>query len=152
MRKGFLNLPFEPTGSFDMTPIIDVVFLLIIFFMLVFQFITAEKADVQVPESIRSAQPSEEDVLATVTVGRDSEGKVFFRVDGVSAEVSEVKEVSSVIADLIDRQAARKNGSSKKIVRLRCDKEIPFGIAKYALQGIADSRATDIQWSVIKGN
>ncbi len=35
--------------TFDMTPIIDVVFLLIIFFMLVAQFIVAEQYKVSVP-------------------------------------------------------------------------------------------------------
>ena len=45
--------------SFDMTPIIDVVFLLIIFFMLVCQFIAAEQFQVEVPDQISSAQKTE---------------------------------------------------------------------------------------------
>ncbi|MHC5179864.1 MAG: ExbD/TolR family protein, partial [Planctomycetota bacterium] len=43
------------TETFDMTPIIDVVFLLIIFFMLVAQFIAAEQYQVEVPDAIKSA-------------------------------------------------------------------------------------------------
>ena len=39
--------------TFDMTPIIDVVFLLIIFFMLVAQFIVAEQYNVSVPTQSR---------------------------------------------------------------------------------------------------
>ncbi len=139
----------EPASVPDLTPIIDVVFLLIIFFLLVFQFISIERTDVQVPESIRSAQPAAEEVLATVTVGRDKEGKVFFQVDGVPAEAAELRGMPSVIAEMIDRHAAQK-ADSRKIVRLRCDRQIPFGTARYALEGIARSTATDIQWSVMK--
>ncbi len=87
MRHHFLSDRMELSSSFDMTPIIDVVFLLIIFFMLVFQFITSEKGEVQVPESIRSADlERKEEVGATVTVGRDSSGEFFITVDGIVAE------------------------------------------------------------------
>lgn len=149
MRRGLLDGFGEPIGAFEMTPILDVVFLLIIFFLLVFQFFAAEKMEVQVPDSIHSAQAADEEVSATVTVGRDREGRIFFRVEDTVVEETEMRKVPAVIAGLIDRHPLRTQ-EGKKIVRLRCDKEVPFGAAKYALQGIVRSTATDIQWSVIK--
>ena len=61
--------------TFDMTPIIDVVFLLIIFFMLVAQFIVAEQYKVKVPGEIATAhtQDTEEDRPLTITVMPDQE-------------------------------------------------------------------------------
>lgn len=150
MRQRLLTEYSGPMGSFDLTPIIDVVFLLIIFFLLVFQFITAEQSGVQVPDSIRSADldPPRKDI-PTVTVGYNSRGEVFFAVDGMDIQVSDRSELPSVIADLVDNRLSEAE-DSKKIVRLRCDKQIPFGSAKYALKGIVRSGATDIQWSVLK--
>jgi biopolymer transport protein ExbD len=148
MRQGLLDSFFEPVGSLEMTPILDVVFLLIIFFLLVFQFLAVESVDVQVPDSIRSAQAYGEEPM-TVTVGRDKQGRIFFRVNDVRLEGVGKKEIPAAISSLIDRQPASKEGR-KKIVRLRCDREVPFGEAKYALQGIVRSSATDIQWSVMK--
>ena len=46
-----------------MTPIIDVVFLLIIFFMLVAQFIVAEQYKVSVPDQIKTAQAKKVETL-----------------------------------------------------------------------------------------
>ncbi|MCK4888036.1 MAG: biopolymer transporter ExbD, partial [Planctomycetes bacterium] len=37
--------------SFNMTPIVDIVFLMIIFFLVVFQFIDAENFPVNVPDN-----------------------------------------------------------------------------------------------------
>ena len=57
--------------AFDMTPVIDVVFLLIIFFMLVCQFIVAERFRVQVPK-ILSLQANRRTMTDT-DAGRCSE-------------------------------------------------------------------------------
>ena len=64
--------------AFDMTPIIDVVFLLIIFFMLVCQFIVAENFQVEVPDQIATARenPAGQNLMTTVTVMADPAGQV----------------------------------------------------------------------------
>ena len=68
--------------TFDMTPIIDVVFLLIIFFMLVAQFIVAEQYKVKVPDEIATAhtQDTQEDRPLTITVMPDQEQGVVCAV------------------------------------------------------------------------
>ncbi len=46
----------DRSGTFNMTPIIDIVFLLIIFFLVVCQFIEAENFPVAVPDGCEFTQ------------------------------------------------------------------------------------------------
>jgi len=68
--------------SFNMTPIIDIVFLLIIFFLVVCQFIEAENFPVTVPDNCQFAQsePDPGAQLTTVTVMKTTEDEVDFAV------------------------------------------------------------------------
>lgn len=55
----------------DLTPMIDVVFLLIVFFMTVANMITSEKIDINMPVAIHSVIPEEFGGRNTITVTRD---------------------------------------------------------------------------------
>lgn len=151
MKQGLIQGRFLPAEAFDMTPIIDVVFLLIIFFMLVCQFIAAENFQVQVPDQIGTAcpVPAEQDPMTTVTVMENADGRVQFAVGSNLLSVSDLEKVPDQIASAIDNQLRLLN-PKRRIVRLRCEKSLPFGITKYALSGISRSSATDIQWAVFK--
>lgn len=151
-RRLFYNR-FLPAEAFDMTPIIDVVFLLIIFFMLVCQFIAAENFEIQVPGQIETALPSQadQDLMTTVTVMKDAAGQVQYAVGSEVLAVSSPERAPSQIASAIDTQL-RLLDPGRRIVRLRCEKSLPFGAAKYALSGIGQSSATDIQWAVFKND
>jgi len=152
MRRGPVQNRFVPVEPFDMTPIIDVVFLLIIFFMLVCQFIAAENFEVAVPEEIGSARPvkTEEDFLTTVTVMKDADGRVQFAVGSEVLGACDAEAIPSLLSLAIDQQL-RLQDSRRRVVRLRCEKSLPFGTVKYALSGIVQSIATVIQWAVIGG-
>lgn len=134
-----------------MTPIIDVVFLLIIFFMLVCQFIAAENFQVQVPGQIGTAHqvPPEQDLMTTVTVMEGEDGQVQYAVGSEILAVSSPEEATDQIAAAINSQLRLLN-PKQRIVRLRCEKTLSFGAARYALEGISQSSATDIQWAVMK--
>ena len=137
--------------TFDMTPIIDVVFLLIIFFMLVCQFIVAENFEVQVPEEIVTAHDSRghEDLMTTVTVMEGADGRVEFAVGSRTLTLEDFRSAPALIAAAIDEQL-RPVRTDLRVVRLRCQKTVPFGMVKYALEGISRSTASDIQWAVFK--
>jgi len=139
------------TADFDMTPIIDVVFLLIIFFMLVCQFIAAENFEVAVPDKITAAMPSQTDAdqLTTVTVMQDENGAVAYAVGPDVLPAVDGETMVLAIAASIDRKLANLP-REKRVVSLRCDKDITFKHAKYALAGISQSSATDIKWAVIR--
>ena len=139
------------TYCFNMTGIIDIVFLLIIFFMLVCQFIVAENFDVDVPDDISSARPgrSNAEQMTTVTVMNDAAEGVIYAVgsEKISAHIG--SEISVSIAGEIDKQL-RNLPLSKRIVSLRIDKDIAYRYSQHALAGISQSTATDIKLAVTK--
>ena len=141
------------TGRFNMTPIIDIVFLLMVFFMLVCQFIVAENFDVNVPDDIASAQQEHDSDIpsTTVTVMFDGSGDVVYAVGSeriVSAENS-LEDISVSIAEKIDLRM-QNLPSADRVVNLRIDKDIPYYQSQHALVGISRSVATDIKLAVKK--
>jgi biopolymer transport protein ExbD len=61
----------EEDGEVDLTPMIDIVFLLIVFFMTVASMITAEKKPIDVPVALNSTIPEDYGERTTITVQRD---------------------------------------------------------------------------------
>ncbi|NLK42368.1 MAG: biopolymer transporter ExbD [Planctomycetes bacterium] len=145
LHRRFLDIEDE---AFDMTPVIDVVFLLIIFFMLVCQFIVAERFRVQVPEDIVSAGKSQDDdrILTLVVVPQDK--GVVYAVDNERLDVANAADLSAVIAAAIDEHFRTADPQQPRIVWLRCDKSAFFGDVRPVLEGIARSRATHVDWAV----
>ena len=134
--------------AFDMTPVIDVVFLLIIFFMLVCQFIVVERFAVDVPESIASAAAlREEQRVLTLTVVPQAQG-VLYAVQHERLDAVESRDLSALIAAAIDEHYRDEPPGRPRIVRLRCDRAAVFGDVRPVLHGIAKSSATDVDWAV----
>ena len=136
--------------TFDMTPIIDVVFLLIIFFMLVAQFIAADQYRVSVPDKIKTAhnQDAEKDRPLTITVMADPQRGMTCIMGGQKLDAVAGKDMKMLIASSINDYLA-KNKPDDKTVRLRCDRAVPFGQVKYILAGISQSRAENLDWAVL---
>ena len=135
--------------SFDMTPVIDVVFLLIIFFMLVCQFIAAEQFKVVVPDAIASAQADEVKTRQplTITVMAENERAVCAVGSDPLADVAG-RDLADLVASAIDESLAA-GDLPDKTVRLRADKAVTFGQVKHILAGIAQSQAETLDWVVI---
>ena len=133
-----------------MTPIIDVVFLLIIFFMLVAQFIVAEQYKVSVPDAIKTAraQDAEKDRPLTITVMGNPQRGITCAVGAEKLAVVDGKDMKMLIVSSINDYLA-KSKSANKTVRLRCDRAVPFGQVKYVLAGISQSRAENLDWAVL---
>ena len=151
-----MNLSDRKThiGPFNMAPIIDIVFLLIIFFMLVCQFIVAENFDLNVPDNITEAEPAEaaQDKTTTVTVMFDQSGNIAYAVGSQIISDSPGRpgpQTIEAIASAIDSRM-QNLPEDKRVVLLRSDKNIPFKNAKYALAAVSRSSATDIKWAVNK--
>lgn len=74
----------DEDGEVDLTPMIDIVFLLIVFFMTVANMITAEKQPIEVPVALNSILPEDYGERTTVTVKRD--GSLYAGVYPVTLE------------------------------------------------------------------
>jgi biopolymer transport protein ExbD len=137
--------------SFNMTPIIDIVLLLIIFFLVVCQFIEAENFPVAVPDDCEFAQSNGEPgtQLTTVSVMKVAEGDVAFAVGSEKVTASDYTDRVDKLVRLIDVRL-KYLPPQRRVVTLRIDKDICFADAQYALAAVAASSATDIQLAALK--
>ena len=137
--------------SFNMTAVIDIVFLLIIFFLVVCQFIEAENFEVSVTDNCVFAEEKADTQtqMATVTVMKNEEGKIDFAVGPDKIAPFNNSEAITKIAQSIDSYLLRLP-SDDRVVILRIDKDVCFADAQYALAGIAQSHAENIQLAVLK--
>jgi biopolymer transport protein ExbD len=138
------------TAAFNMTPIIDIVFLLIIFFIVACRFIEAENFPVAVPDECEYAQNNSEpgSRIVTLTVMKTEE-QVSFAVGSEKVVYEGDGELIDRLCQLIDIQLKDLPAESR-IVMLRIDRSIPFAEAQYALAAVAQSTATDIQLAALK--
>lgn len=144
----------DGTQSFNMTPIIDIVFLLIIFFLVVCQFIEAENFPVTVPDDCEFAQSNDDSgtQMTTITVMKTDQEGIAFAVGPEKVPASAYPDLVGIadkLAQLIDVRL-RDLPPEHRIVTLRIDKDICFAQAQYALAAIAASSATDIQLATLK--
>ena len=143
------NSGAEP--AFNLTPVIDIVFLLIIFFAVVCKFIEAENFPVTVPDGCGYAQSEVETQIASTTVSvikTDSEMSDF-AVGSEKVSASNYGEVADKLAGLINERL-KTLPSDGRTVTLRIDKDVSYAEAQYALAALAASDATDIRLAVIK--
>jgi len=136
-----------------MTPIIDIVFLLIIFFLVVCRFIEAENFPVNVPTGCDFAEKNDAPGLqiTTVTLLDKPDDMHGF---AVGAQKIRGESFRRIIENLIEEINARISslGTGEKIVTLRIDKGVEWRRAQYVLAAVAGSTAEKIRLSVIRHN
>lgn len=141
----------DKSMSFNMTPIIDIVFLLIIFFLVVCRFIEAENFPVTVPDDCQFAESDagRRSLVTTVSVMKTAKGQSNFAVG--SEKIS-----ATGYADIVDKLVELINARLKdlppdgRVVTLRIDRDVRFVDAQYALAGIAASSATNVRLAALK--
>ena len=102
----------EENFSLDLTPLVDVVFLLLIFFMVSTAFIDFKRqVDISLPSS-KSSAPSE--VLEPVKVELTADRQIF-----LNGEKINLKEFESALSRILP--------SKKKSAIIRADKNLPYG-------------------------
>jgi biopolymer transport protein ExbD len=143
---------FPQTSPLNLTPVIDIVFLLEIFFMLVCQFITAENFEVTVPDEITTSRDldiNDARQSTTVTVMQVEDNTIRYAVGSEILPDVAIDQYPDRIAEKIDRQLSQLP-PQRRLVTLRIDRDMRFEFVKHALLGIAQSSATDIHWAVMR--
>ncbi|MCH5218654.1 MAG: biopolymer transporter ExbD [Muribaculaceae bacterium] len=118
-----LKRPYEPLSLFSMSSMTDVIFLLLIFFMVTSSFIFPSAVDVNLPSSNNqvATKPITEvylDSLYNISIVED-------RTDTVNMEKSYPREVD--LAALADRLAAIRAQDSLRTVALYADRSVEYG-------------------------
>lgn len=76
--------PEEVDPEFELTPMIDVVFLLIAFFMTLISFISAELIELELPEAKQATIPEDPGERQYISI--DMEGNAYFGASPISFE------------------------------------------------------------------
>ncbi|MCU7931639.1 MAG: biopolymer transporter ExbD [Candidatus Thiodiazotropha sp. (ex Codakia rugifera)] len=97
----------------NLTPLIDIVFLLLVFFMLTAHFIEDQAIDIQLPEA-QSSNPSQEDDTVEVVMAPNGD----LLVDG---HVSTLDKLEETLRGAL-------HAPDKRFVRLKGDQNAQFGL------------------------
>lgn len=137
--------------NFNMTPIIDIVFLLIIFFVVISRFIEADNSRLNVPDECNYAQTEilDQQQPAVLSVVKKSDSEVNFFLDSKEFESSSYQDITAALATGINDVLENKN-DKEAIIVLSIDEDICFEQAQTALAAISQSNAKNIKLSVLK--
>jgi len=122
----------------DLTPMIDIVFLLIVFFMTVANVVTAQKKPIEVPVAQNARVPETQEHREVVTIVPD--GQVFLGTSMISIE-----DLKAVVAEGVQNVANYQ-------VLLRVDSATPFSHTRDVMSACAEVGAIDIVFATYQGS
>jgi biopolymer transport protein ExbD len=101
----------------DMTPMVDVAFLLLIFFMSTSQFDPPQKVPITIPDSHSNLKVPESNVM---TIGISKENQILYQIGKQPQEYTDVANLETVVSS-----ARRKNPQMR--VAIKADKVSDYG-------------------------
>src|SRR5215468_5476528 len=131
--------------SIDMTPMVDVAFLLLIFFMCTTQFKPPEKDKITLPESNSEAKSPESDIITIAVTsprpeyGGESAVRVIYMQHG--QEVSRLMPPQTIKSDMgtVLGNARAANPRARVIVKM--DKDAHYGIMSDMMSALQEAKA-----------
>ncbi|HET9251255.1 MAG TPA: biopolymer transporter ExbD [Candidatus Eisenbacteria bacterium] len=102
----------------DMTPMVDVAFLLLIFFMSTSQFDPPQKVQIKIPESHSNLKVPESDVMV-LSISKDNE--ILYQIGKNPQELTDLGSLEQLVTE-----QRRRNPRTR--VAIRADKESEYGV------------------------
>jgi biopolymer transport protein ExbD len=142
-----LNAKEEKEGEMDMSPMIDMVFLLLIFFIVVSSpMIVKMDPEVKPAVAFNSAPPEDKNGRIVINIrGEDEYYKLDF--NAADAKMTNEDEIAEYVDSEVKRIAAMNSEYTPKL-HLRGDKEALFEFSQTAIAGAARSGVNQIIFSV----
>jgi len=137
--------------SIDMTPMVDIAFLLLIFFMCTTQFKPPEKDKITLPDSSSPAKSPESDVI-TISITATPTVKVIYRKGG--EELTQELNPATLQTDLgLALKTARAANPAARVL-LKMDKDATYGVMADMILGLQEANATrfNVQTNLKGGN
>lgn len=129
----------RPVEDFQMAPMIDMVFLLLVFFMCVSSLAQADKSiEVDLPESAESKVPEDLSNRGIVSVRED--GAVFLGARELTLEEFKA-DISRTLRETPELR-----------VQVRADSQTPFEKIQTVLKACAEAGAVDVVYSTYQSN
>jgi biopolymer transport protein ExbD len=131
--------------SIDMTPMVDVAFLLLIFFMLTTQFDPPEKDKITLPESQSEAKAPESDIITIAVTAPKPENanrstvRVIYRQGGKEVERELTPEQVATDMGTVLANARAANPGARMIVKM--DKDASYGVMADLMPAFQQAKA-----------
>jgi biopolymer transport protein ExbD len=124
--------------SIDMTPFVDIAFLLLIFFMSTTVFKPPEEEAIALPESHSEAKAPESGVI-TITVSKAPVVHVTWRKSG--QEIDHVADQTNLRDDLsLALRNARADAPTARVI-VKMDKDAPYGVMADMMSALQEAKA-----------
>ena len=118
--------------AIDMTPFVDIAFLLLIFFMTTTSFKPPEPVEVKLPSSHSEFKVPESDVLVLYVA---ASGELALQ-EGLSAQNAEFVDVKDLATAVFNKRAR----NPKLRMAIRADKDVPYGVMADVLKAMQVSK------------
>ena len=122
----------------DMTPMVDVAFLLLIFFMCTTQFKPPERDRITLPESSSESKSPESDII-TIAVTKRPSVRVIYRQGGEEVTREVAAEAVKTDMGLVLSNARAASPAARMIVKM--DKDAPYGIMADLMPAFQEAKA-----------
>ena len=171
MKKSFITSHLTADTQFNLTPMIDVVFLLMIFFMMICQFIVQENYRLVIPDDCTTAVVPDRLDRNAITVSvfpnpalqrripsldsttRQDHKAVLYAVRAYQYDPHSPvyrEDPQQLLADMSTRIANESKRKADPLVHLRADKDLSYGDVQKALQVLAMAGISKVQLAAFR--